>query len=122
MNKEIMDKILVDEANLAGLLRCKTLEEALAYVNNQGAEANMDELKSVIVSLKKYADDSAMKMEDMDAVAGGNDVVRGIVDTAGFGMQMVLMPYTLPYQLGARALDATITYLEDLYYLAAGED
>ena len=72
MNK--VQEILNNEENMLHFLKFKTPEEAMAYLNEQGAELKEEDMAIVINSfvegMNRGASES-MDLDDMDNVAGG---------------------------------------------------
>lgn len=72
MNK--VQEILSNEDNMYTFLTLKTPEEAMAYLNEQGAELKEDDMMTVInsfvVGVNRVPSDK-MDLDDMENVAGG---------------------------------------------------
>lgn len=88
-NMSKLEAILSDKQNIAALGQCKNGEEALAFLNEKGAEMTVDDMKQLADILRRTADDDEdLSPDELAAVSGGAglnlDLSRALVNVKSF--------------------------------------
>lgn len=105
-NQAKIEEIFSNPENVAAFRALQSKEEALAFMNDKGAEMTPDELKEMVCAIRdslKEGNDEAMDLDALEQVAGGgffktlgnffkgakDAVVSGVVTAVVAGSELI---------------------------------
>ena len=82
MNEELIREVFSDETYVKNLFKSESWEAAQASLKEKGIDLSVEEIKN-IVNKAKAAEEGELSDDELENVAGGIEVLFGIVITVG---------------------------------------